>query len=55
MWETLFRDFSFLPEQASGFAQQVDLLYFFCVAMTAVFTVMIPAVIVFVAIKIKRK
>jgi cytochrome c oxidase subunit 2 len=55
MWETLFRDFSFLPEQASEHAGQVDLLYFFCVAMTAVFTIMIPAVMVFVAIKFKRK
>ena len=55
MWETLFRDFSFLPEQASEHAGQVDLLYFFCVALTAVFTVLIPAVMVFVAIKFKRK
>jgi cytochrome c oxidase subunit 2 len=55
MWEKLFRDFSFLPEQGSAFAGQVDLLYFFCVAMTAFFTVLIPAVMVYVAIKFKRK
>jgi cytochrome c oxidase subunit 2 len=55
MWETLFRDFSFLPEQASAHAGQVDLLYFFCVAITAFFTIMIPAVMVFVAIKFKRQ
>lgn len=54
MWEKLFQDFDFFPEQASTLAGEVDALYLFCVAMTAVFTIMIPAVILFISLKFKR-
>src|ERR687893_111175 len=39
------------PEQASTFAPEVDNLYFFLVALTAFFSILIAALVVFFAIK----
>lgn len=39
------------PEQASTFAWQIDLLYFYLLAITAFFTIGIVAVIIFFAVK----
>lgn len=54
MWEQLFKDFDFFPVQASTLAWEVDALYLFCVAITAVFAILIPVVMAFIAIKFKR-
>lgn len=44
-----------LPEQASTMASRVDALYFFLVALTAFFTIVISAVVVYFALKYRRK
>jgi len=46
---------SFFPEQASSVAGQVDALYFFCIAITAFFTVLVAGLIAFFAIKYRRR
>jgi cytochrome c oxidase subunit 2 len=43
------------PEQASTMATRVDALYFFLVALTAFFTILISAAVVYFAIKYRRK
>ncbi|MSV30051.1 MAG: cytochrome c oxidase subunit II [Bryobacterales bacterium] len=43
------------PEQASSFASEVDALYFFLVALTAFFSVLIGGLVVFFAIKYRRR
>ncbi len=45
----------FMPEQASNFAQEVDLLYFFLIALTVAFSVAIAFAIVYFAIKYRRR
>jgi cytochrome c oxidase subunit II len=47
--------FAFFPEQASSFAAQVDLLYFALIAVTTFFTVLISALILFFAVKYRRR
>jgi len=44
-----------LPQQASTMAGRVDALYFFLVALTAFFTIVISAVVVYFALKYRRK
>lgn len=46
--------FSLLPEQASTVAGQVDALYFFLVALSAVFSILIAAAVIFFAIRFRR-
>jgi cytochrome c oxidase subunit 2 len=45
----------FMPEQASNFAQEVDLLYLFLVALTAAFSVAIAAAASYFMIKYRRQ
>jgi len=45
----------FLPEQASSFALQVDLLYLYLTVVSAFFTVLIVGIIIFFAIKYRRR
>jgi cytochrome c oxidase subunit 2 len=47
--------FPFFPEQASTFAPQVDHLYFFLVALTAFFTLLISALVAVFAIQYRRR
>jgi cytochrome c oxidase subunit 2 len=42
------------PEQASTLAPQVDALYFFLIALTAFFTLLISAMVVYFAVKYRR-
>jgi len=44
----------FFPEQASSFAWQVDLLYFYLIAVSVAFSIPIVAAIVFFAIKYRE-
>lgn len=46
---------SFFPEQASTFAAQVDYLYFFLVAVSVFFTLLIAGVIVYFAVRYRRR
>jgi cytochrome c oxidase subunit II len=45
----------FMPEQASNFALEIDLLYFFLIALTAAFSIAIAFAIVYFAIKYRRR
>src|SRR5262245_28245601 len=45
----------FMPEQASNFAQEMDLLYFFLIALTFFFTVAIGVAIFYFAIRYRRR
>jgi cytochrome c oxidase subunit II len=45
----------FMPEQASNFAQEIDLLYFFLIALTLFFSVVIAFAIIYFAIKYRRR
>jgi cytochrome c oxidase subunit II len=47
----MWKDFPFYPEQASSIAQPVDLLYFFLVAVSAFFALLISVLIVVFASK----
>jgi cytochrome c oxidase subunit II len=49
------QDFSLFPTQASSIAPELDFLYFFLWAITAFFTVLIFALIIFFAIKYRRR
>ncbi len=51
----ILKNLPFLPEQASTVAGQVDALYFFSLAITAFFTILIGTLVVVFAIKFKRK
>ena len=51
----MFTDFPLFPEQASVQARQVDAIYFFMVAVTAFFALLIAGLIVFFAIKYRRR
>ena len=50
-----FSSLPLLPQQASLQAGQVDALYFFMVAVTAFFSLMIAGLIIFFAIKYRRR
>ena len=51
----MFTNFPFFPEQASAQAAQVDAIYFFMVAVTAFFSLLIAALVVLFAIKYRRR
>ena len=51
----MFKNLPFFPEAASAQAGQVDAVFFFMVAVTAFFSVLIAALVVIFAIKYKRK
>ena len=51
----MFTNFPFFPEQASAQAAQVDGIYFFMVAVTAFFSVLIAGLVVVFAIKYRRR
>ncbi|MEX2270684.1 MAG: cytochrome c oxidase subunit II [Vicinamibacterales bacterium] len=43
------------PEAASTFAHDVDLLYFFLIAVSAFFSILIAALVIFFAVKFRRR
>jgi hypothetical protein len=51
----MFKNLPFFPEQASAQAAQVDAIYFFMVAVTAFFSLLIAALVVAFAIKFRRR
>lgn len=51
----MFRDFPLFPQQASSQAGQVDAIYFFMVAVTTFFGLLIAGLIVVFAIKFRRR
>ena len=52
---TMFTNLPFFPHQASAQAAQVDAIYFFMVAVTAFFSLLIAALVVVFAVKYRRK
>ena len=51
----MFTNFPFFPEQASAQAAQVDGIYFFMLAITAFFSLLIAGLVVLFAIKYRRR
>jgi cytochrome c oxidase subunit 2 len=51
----MFTNFPFFPTQASAQAGQVDAIYFFMVAVTAFFSILIATLVVVFAIKYRRR
>ena len=51
----MFTNFPFFPQQASAQASQVDGIYFFMVAVTAFFSILIAGLVVFFAIRYRRR
>ena len=51
----MFTNFPLFPQQASAQAGQVDAIYFFMVAVTAFFSILIAGLVVFFAIKYRRR
>jgi cytochrome c oxidase subunit 2 len=51
----MFTNLPFFPQQASAQAAQVDAIYFFMVAVTAFFSLLIGALVVIFAVKFRRK
>ena len=51
----MFTDFPLFPQQASIQAGQVDAIYFFMVAVTAFFSLLIAGLVVFFAIRFRRR
>ena len=51
----MFTNFPFFPQQASVQAGQVDAVYFFMVAVTAFFSLLIAGLVVFFAVKYRRR
>ena len=51
----MFTNFPFFPDAASVQAGQVDAIYFFMVAVTAFFSILIAGLVVFFAIKFRRR
>ena len=47
--------FSFFPKAASAFASEVDLFYFYLVAVSGFFAVLIFVLVIFFAIKYQRR
>lgn len=43
-----------MPEQASSYAAELDLLFFLLVGLTVVFTVLVGALVIFLAVKYRR-
>ncbi|HXG66200.1 MAG TPA: cytochrome c oxidase subunit II [Blastocatellia bacterium] len=50
-----FLQIPFAPEQASTLADDVDALYLFLVALTTFFAILIPACIIYFAVKFRRR
>ena len=48
-------EFKIFPEQSSTFASQVDALFFFILAVSAFFSILIAALLVYFSIKYRRK
>jgi len=55
MWDNLFEGLSFFPEAASTIAGEIDAVFLFSVAVTVVCTVLIFGMIVFLAVKFRRR
>jgi cytochrome c oxidase subunit 2 len=51
----MFKNLPFFPEQASAQAAQVDAIYFFMVAVTAFFSLLIATLLVVFAIRFRRR
>src|ERR671913_832190 len=51
----MFTNFPFFPQQASAQAGQVDAIYFFMLAVTAFFSILIAGLVVLFAIKYRRR
>ena len=51
----MFTNFPFFPPQASAQAGQVDAIYFFMVAVTAFFSILIAGLVVYFAFKYRRR
>src|SRR5436190_3408144 len=51
----MFTNFPFFPQQASEQAAQIDALYFFLLAVTGFFAVLVAVLVVVFAIKFRRK
>jgi cytochrome c oxidase subunit II len=51
----MFTNLPFFPQQASAQAMQVDAIYFFMIAVTAFFSLLIGALVVVFAVKFRRK
>jgi cytochrome c oxidase subunit 2 len=51
----MFTNFPFFPQQASEQAAQIDALYFFLVAITAFFTLLIAVLVAVFAVKFRRR
>jgi cytochrome c oxidase subunit II len=51
----MFTNLPFFPEQASAQAGQIDAIYFFMVAVTAFFALLIAALVVIFAVKYRRR
>lgn len=51
----MFSNFPFFPQQASTIAPEVDALYFFVIAVSAFFSLLIAALIVFFAVRYRRR
>ena len=51
----MFTNFPFFPEQASEQAANIDALYFFLVAVSAFFSALIAVLIVFFAVRFRRR
>src|SRR6476659_5803406 len=47
--------FPLLPPSASSFATEVDLLYLFIAAVSALFTILVAALVVIFAVKFRRR
>ena len=52
---TMFTNFPFFPQQASVQAGQVDAVFFFMVAVTGFFSVLIASLVVIFAVKYRRR
>ncbi|MCB1032461.1 MAG: cytochrome c oxidase subunit II, partial [Acidobacteria bacterium] len=51
----IFKNFPLFPDQASTVAGQVDALYFFALLVSAFFSLLIAALLLFFAVKYKRR
>ena len=51
----MFQNLPFFPQQASAQAMQIDAIYFFMVAVTAFFSLLIGALVVVFAVKFRRR
>src|SRR5512140_2968816 len=51
----MFRDFPLFPEAASSYARDVDQLYLFLVAISGFMTLFIAALVIYLAVKYRRR